>query len=173
MILSAKSNATVTRETQRYVALASELLDYPFPEVPVQFDLRGRAAGMFKAHGKRAWLRYNPWIFAKYYDEHFSGTIPHEVAHYIVHELYGYGVQPHGMEWQGVMGLFGADPGVTFNADLSGVPQRRQRTHPYRCDCREHEVSSTRHNRMARGAASYLCRYCNTTLRYSPLEQTV
>ena len=163
----------VTRETGRYVALASELLDYPFPEVPVHFDLRGRAAGMFKAHGKRSWLRYNPWIFAKYYDEHFSGTIPHEVAHYIVHELYGYGVKPHGREWQGVMALFGADPGVTFNADLSGVPQRRQRTHPYRCDCREHEVSSTRHNRMLRGSASYMCRYCNTSLRYSPLAQTV
>ena len=99
----------VTRETWRYVALASELLDYPFPEVPVHFDLRGRAAGMFKAHGKRSWLRYNPWIFAKYYDEHFSGTIPHEVAHYIVHELYGYGVKPHGREWQGVMALFGAE----------------------------------------------------------------
>ena len=158
----------VTEETRRYVALAGELLDYPFDEVPVHFDLRGRAAGMFKAHGERAWIRFNPWIFAKYFDEHFTGTIPHEVAHYIVHVLYGYRVKPHGQEWQGVMALFDADPGVTFNADLSGVPQRRQRTHPYRCDCRDHEVSSTRHNRVMRGKASYHCRYCNGTLRYSP-----
>ncbi|MEM1113149.1 MAG: SprT-like domain-containing protein [Pseudomonadota bacterium] len=166
--IDSAARRAVEDETQRYVALASDLLDYPFEAIHVQFDLRGRAAGMFKAEGRRRWLRFNPWIFAKYYDEHFSGTIPHEVAHYIVHELYGFGVRPHGQEWRGVMGLFEADPGVTFNADLSGVPQRRQRTHRYRCDCREHEVSSTRHNRVMRGTASYLCRYCNAELRYDP-----
>ena len=66
------------------------------------------------------------------------------------------------------MHLFGADAGVTFNLDLEGVPQRSQKTHPYRCDCRTHDVSTTRHNRVTRGAGRYHCRYCDGQLVYSP-----
>ena len=57
-----------------------------------------------------------------------------------------------------------ADPEVTFNRDLSGVPQRRQRTHPYRCACREHQLSSTRHNRVQRRKGEYQCLNCNGVL---------
>ncbi len=157
----------VCAETARYVAKAGQLLDYEFPAVPVEFDLSGTTAGMFKVHGKRQWIRYNPWIFAKYYDENLRSTVPHEVAHYIVHHLYERRrVKPHGPEWQAVMAGFDADPGVTFDLDLSGVPQRRQRNYPYFCGCQTHAVSSTRHNRVQRGKASYQCATCHGDLVY-------
>ena len=154
--------------TLRHVDRAGALFDRRFDPVPVLFDLRGTAAGMFKAHGRRRWIRYNPWIFAKYFEENLRDTVPHEVAHYIVHELYGRRrVRPHGPEWQALMALFGADPEVTFKLDLEGVPRRRQATHAYRCDCREHQVSTTRHNRVLRGTGRYHCRYCDGELVYA------
>jgi SprT protein len=165
--IGAAQQAEVRRETQYYVDLAAELLARPFRPVPVSFDLRGTTAGMFKIEGRARWIRYNPWIFAKYYTENLRDTVPHEVAHYIVHEFYGRRrIKPHGPEWRALMEAFGADPGVTFKLDISDLPQRRQRTHAYLCLCREHEVSTTRHNRIERGVI-YQCRYCDGHLEYA------
>lgn len=159
----------VLERTEYYIAAAEALLGRSFDRIPVLFDLRGTTAGMFRARGRRREIRYNPWIFAKYWELNLEGTVPHEVAHYVVHELYGSRiVRPHGEEWQSVMHSFGADPEVTFRLDLEGIPRRRQRTHPYRCGCREHAVSTTRHNRIQGGNSSYLCRYCHTRLVHDP-----
>ena len=158
----------VVAVTEQYVQQAREVFGRRFRQVPVEFDLSGRTAGMFKLVGRRGWIRYNPWIFAKYYEENLAGTVPHEVAHFVVYELYGSrGIKPHGSQWLEVMTAFDADPGVTFDLDLEGIPQRQQRTHPYRCDCRVHAVSSTRHNRVQRGVGEYRCRVCGSDLHYA------
>lgn len=158
----------VLETTEHFIGQAERIFDRHFDRLPVLFDLRGRAAGMFKAHGELCWIRYNPWIFGKYFEENLRDTVPHEVAHYIVHETCGRRrVRPHGPQWQALMARFGADPGVTFDLDLEGIPQRRQRTHPYHCGCRLHQVSTTRHNRVRRGAARYHCRYCDGQLVYA------
>jgi SprT protein len=165
--IDAAQRSEVLARTQHYIERAGDLLEYSFPVVPVEFDLRGSTAGMFKSYGKKHWIRYNPWIFAKYYEENLRDTVPHEVAHYIIHHLYDTKrVKPHGAEWQALMAAFGADPGVTFNLDLSGIPQRKQRSHAYRCQCQDHAVSSTRHNRVQKGKASYQCRSCHSDLVY-------
>lgn len=155
----------VLEQTESYILMAEEALERKFERIPVLFDLKGTTAGMFRAHGRKREIRFNPWIFSKYWDVNLHGTVPHEVAHYIVHEVYGTRkVKPHGEEWQALMQYFGADPEVTFKLDLEDIPQRRQRTHPYHCGCREHQVSTTRHNRMLKGKGVYLCRYCNGRL---------
>ena len=164
--IGAAERRRVMAETEHYLRLAGQLFGRTFEPVPVLFDLRGGSAGMFRAAGRECWIRYNPWIFAKYFEENLQGTVPHEVAHYVVHELYRRrrSVKPHGAEWRAVMDAFGADPGVTFQLDLAGIPQRRQRTHSYRCDCRTHQLSTTRHNRIQRDGVRYHCRYCSGTL---------
>tara|TARA_R110002110_G_scaffold406421_1_gene626427 strand:- start:249812 stop:250438 length:627 start_codon:yes stop_codon:yes gene_type:complete len=160
--------AQVKERTMHFIEAAQALFGREFKSVPVLFDLRGRSAGMFKVYGRERWIRYNPWIFAKYFDVNLRDTVPHEVAHFVVHELYGRRrVLPHGEEWQAVMAAFGADPGVTFDLDLSGIPQRRQNRHRYHCGCREHQVTTTRHNRIQSKAALYQCRSCGGTLRYA------
>jgi len=159
----------VKEATEEFICLAEQFYQCRFGRIPVLFDLRGRAAGMFKVVGKERCIRYNPWIFAKYYEENLADTVPHEVAHYIMHEVYGMRrVRPHGEQWRTLMRCFGASEEVTFNLDLAGIPQRSQRTHPYRCDCRTHEVSTTRHNRVLKGAGRYQCRYCDGQLVYAP-----
>ncbi|MEZ5572628.1 MAG: SprT-like domain-containing protein [Halioglobus sp.] len=161
--------AEVALATEHYIARAEALFARHFDRVPVLFDLKGRAAGMFKVIGKRRVIRFNPWIFAKYYEENLRDTVPHEVAHFIVHEMYPRrGVKPHGRQWQELMARFGADAGVTFDLDLDGVPQRSQRTHAYHCGCRRHDVSTTRHNRVQRRRMRYHCCRCDGLLVYTP-----
>ena len=157
----------VLERTEHYILTAQEDFSRKFAPLPVLFDLQGSTAGMYKVLGKRRWIRYNPWIFAKYFDLNLRDTVPHEVAHYIIDELYGRRAKPHGAEWQALMQRFNADPGVTFKLDLSGIPRRQQRTHPYVCLCGTHEVSSTRHNRVMRGKGNYLCRNCDGELVYA------
>jgi SprT protein len=159
----------VLASAEDYIRMAEEVFERRFERIPVLFDLKGRAAGMFKIDGTRRWIRFNPWIFSKYYQENLGETVPHEVAHYIVHEVWGHGsrrrrVRPHGEEWRTVMAAFGVQGEVTFNLDLEGIPQRRQKTHAYRCDCREHQVSTTRHNRIQKGSGRYHCRSCDGQL---------
>ena len=155
--------------TEGYICLAESIFDRRLDRVPVLFDLRGQSAGMFKTIGERRLIRYNPWIFGKYFELNLNDTVPHEVAHFVVHEVYPRrGVKPHGPEWQDLMVRFGVDPDVTFNLDLEGVPQRRQSTHRYFCGCQLHEVSTTRHNRAKRGRARYHCVSCDGSLVYVP-----
>ena len=128
--------------------------------------LIGGSSGMFQVSGRHCEIRYNPWIFAKYFEESLAGTVPHEVAHYIVHRSYGLSrVQAHGPEWQEIMAAFEADASVTGNHDLRGIPHRRQRRWLYHCPCREHRITTRRHNRIIRHRDSYLCRQCGGELR--------
>lgn len=166
--------AQVLEETERYLREAEAIYQRSFDRIPVLFDLKGQTAGMFKMLGKERWIRYNPWIFAKYFEENLRDTVPHEVAHYVTHEVYaGRTGKPHGPRWQRVMAHFDADPGVTFNLDLAGVPQRRQKTHPYWCGCRAHEVSTTRHNRIVKGVGRYFCRACEGELLPVPQQMAM
>jgi SprT protein len=160
--------AQVLVATEHFVCRAEAIFSRRFARIPVLFDLRGRTAGMFKVVGRHGLIRYNPWIFGKYFEENLRDTVPHEVAHYIVHEVYRRRTKPHGEQWKNLMKQFDADPGVTFQLDLDGVPQRRQSSHRYQCGCRIHEISGIRHKRVQRGTARYLCRFCNDDLVYAP-----
>jgi SprT protein len=133
--------------------------------IPVLFDLRGRAAGMYRVVRREAVIRYNPYIFARYFEHGLETTVPHEVAHYITDRLYGLAhVRPHGKEWRSVMLALGAEPRATARFDLSGLPLRRQRRFAYRCGCGTHQLSSCRHKRVAAGRVRYHCRSCGGEL---------
>lgn len=147
---------------------AADILSIALPKLPVLFDLSGAAAGMFCARGSRRWFRYNPWIFAQSFEANVLDTVPHEVAHYGVHVAFQRRrVKPHGPEWQRLVTALGGKPHATFKADLSAIPRRQQRQFDYRCDCREHALSATRHNRVLRRGAIYRCRLCDGRLRPS------
>ncbi len=179
----------VAAEVKRYLQLAQSLYDQTFDPIEVLFDIKGKAAGMYRVKrqlpAKRASknilqrlttshtvstervIRFNPWLFAKYPQDSWSNTIPHEVAHYLVDCLYGYHrVKAHGNEWQQVMRDLGAEPIVRANYDLSGIPQRRVKRYTYACDCRHVELSAYRHNKIRQGLQRYRCRDCGVDLQY-------
>lgn len=168
--IGAEQQARVTELTQHYIQLASDIYQEKFAPVEVRYDMSGTSVGMFRVDGKNSVIRYNPWLFAKYFEENLSGTVPHEVAHYIVHCLYGRRrLRPHGPEWLDVMQNFDADPTVTCDFDMTGIPQRKQRRFDYTCGCRLHELSTRRHNNIQRRRHRYQCVYCGDELRRKAL----
>jgi SprT protein len=157
----------VLRATYDCLRRAREIYRREFAVIPVTFDLCGRAAGMYRVCGGRRSIRYNPYLFAKYFADSLSATVPHEVAHYVTDILYGMrNIRPHGLEWRAVMCSLGAEPRATGRYDLAGVPVRRQRRYTYRCGCTTHLLSACRHNRLHSGKARYHCRLCGTPIVY-------
>lgn len=154
-------------ETSRYIQSASEYYERPFSGIPVLFDLTGRAAGMYRVKAGQRVIRYNPYVFSKYFDDNFNETIPHEVAHYVTDMLYGLKkIRPHGSEWKSVMRVFGAGTKRTVNYDLTGLPVRTHRKFIYFCGCQNYELTSRRHNKILRGTGHYLCRNCGGKLLF-------
>lgn len=164
--LSAGQCAQVRARTAEYVQRAAILFQRAIPPVDVLFDLSGQAAGQFRwtAVPRSCVIRFNPWVFAADFAHHLDATVVHEVAHYVTYRLYGPRSIAHGADWRRVMRAFGVPARATGHYSLVGVPVRRQARHVYRCDCRSHDLSSTRHNRHQRGH-QYRCRYCDGVLR--------
>lgn len=162
----------VIAEVDTYLAHAGLIYRQAIPAITIRFDLSGRAAGMYRVrHGQRE-IRFNPYIFAKDYDEGITQTVPHEVAHYVIDLVYGLQrglrrVRPHGLEWRALMLALGAEPRVTGRYDLTDVPLRTQRRFSYRCACpHEHQLTTRRHNAIGCGQVCYLCRRCGEPLRH-------
>ena len=159
----------VIEHTRYYLDYAKQIFSYKARKIEICFDLSGRTAGMYRVYGWKRTIRYNPYLFAKYFTDNFETTIPHEVAHYVSDMMYGLkNIRPHGPEWQQIMHAFGADSSVTADFDLDGIPQRRQKYHCYQCACRQHEISSTRHNRILKKRTRYYCQHCRQILQPCP-----
>lgn len=165
--ISVTQQELVIKETKHFLKSAADYYNRSFSEIPVLFDLTGRAAGMYRIKAGQRVIRYNPYVFAKYFDDNFSETIPHEVAHYVTDMLYGFNKsRPHGNEWKSVMQVFGVAANRTANYDLSGLPVRNFQKFIYHCGCQNFELTSRRHNKILRGAGSYLCRDCGSKLLF-------
>lgn len=157
----------VIEKTNHFIKQAADYYHRNFAEVPVLFDLSGKAAGMYRVKAGQRVIRYNPYVFAKYFDDNVSETIPHEVAHYVTDMLFGLKkIRPHGNEWKSVMQVFGVAAKRTANYDLSGLPVRNFQKYVYHCGCQNYELSSRRHNKILRGTGHYLCRDCGGKLLF-------
>lgn len=157
----------VIARTNSNIQLAAEYFDRDFSPVSVLFDLTGRAAGMYRVRDNIRVIRYNPVIFARYFDDNLAQTVPHEVAHYISDILYGLrNIRPHGPEWKQIMEFFGADTRATCSYNLDGLPLRRYRQFRYLCRCRQHLLTSRRHNKIERNEMHYFCKYCGDRLTF-------
>lgn len=150
----------------KYIALAGQIYNKSFSAIPIMFDLRGKCAGMYQRKGRERRIRFNPWLFAKYYQHSNEQTIPHEVAHYITDCLWSIRkVKPHGQEWQSVMQAFGVEPKVTGSFDLTGIPIKQYQRFSYSCGCKIHRISLIRHRRVQSGHAEYRCKDCRQLLK--------
>lgn len=155
----------VIKETEDRVRQAAHHFGRSFAQVPVVFDLKGKAAGMYRVQNGEHLIRYNPYIFARYFDDNLSQTVPHEVAHYIADMIYGFrNIRPHGPEWKDIMRLFGAEPRASCSYDLAGLPLRNYTVYNYRCQCQQHALTSIRHNRIQRNQTRYYCKQCGSRL---------
>lgn len=169
--LSAARQRQVIDETHAYIAKAAQLFAIRQAKLDIMFDLTGRAAGMYRVRKRclhqRRQIRYNPYIFARYFDDNLATTVPHEVAHYVSDMIYGLNnIKPHGREWKQIMAAFDADDSVTASYDLSGIPRRTVRTFTYHCGCGEQQLSAIRHNKVLKRQYQYYCKVCRQTLQF-------
>lgn len=163
--LTPQQKSMLHQQTGHWLSKARTLVKHELPDVPVLLNLKGSAAGQYRG-GEQPCIRYNRLIAAQTFDNFIARTVPHEVAHYVVDRCFaGKRVKPHGIEWQNVMRSFGLEPSVCHRYDLSRVPVRKQRRYAYVCDCREHQLSATRHNRVQYRGTNYLCSKCGSKLR--------
>lgn len=165
--ISPELQEQVIQKTNHFIKNAAEYYNRSFKEIPVLFDLTGRAAGMYRIKAGQRVIRYNPYVFAKYFDDNFTETIPHEVAHYVTDMLFGLKkIRPHGNEWKSVMEVFGVAANRTASYDLSGLPVRKHQIFIYHCGCQDFELTSRRHNKIVRGTGHYMCRDCGGKLLF-------
>ena len=163
--VSRQKQETVIECTQQYIDMAKSLFGRSFDPIEIAFDLKGKTAGMYRVrHGKRL-IRYNPFLFAKYFDDNLANTVPHEVAHYVADVLFGFNrIRPHGVEWKNIMDRFGAEPIRTCTYNMDGIPTRQFRMFSYKCDCSVHQLTSRRHNQIQRKRKIYVCQKCRQSL---------
>ena len=139
---------------------AEQLLQVSFPRPSVCFNQRGKAAGSARLQTNE--LRFNALLLQENSVHFIAHTVPHEVAHLIVYQLHGR-TKPHGREWQTIMNqVFSLPATTTHSYDVSSV---KGQTFRYACQCRDHQLSIRRHNKIVREQLSYQCRYCRQPLR--------
>ena len=165
-INEAQKNLVIDK-TEYFLHQASEIYQRNLEPIVVDFDLKGRVAGMYRRKQNQRVIRYNPYLFAKYFEDSLTSTVPHEVAHYVTDMIFTggrYQPRPHGKEWQEVMQAFGADASRTCDYDLEGIPTRVHQRHGYQCACMTHEIASRRHSKILRKKARYYCKKCHEEL---------
>ncbi len=154
--------------TSSCLSRAETIFKLKLEPIAIIFDLTGYSAGMYRIQRGKRTIRYNAYLFAKYFDDNLATTVPHEVAHYTADMLYGFQrIQPHGKEWQEIMCALGAEPRATGQYDLTGIPVRRQQRFSYRCRCKTHQLTASRHNKIRHKKTVYLCNHCREELVYS------
>ncbi len=155
----------VIEQTQRLMARAAGHYGVSPPPVEIRFDLRGKNAGMAcvdPAAGMS--IRYNRHLLEENLETFLRRTVPHEVAHLVTYLTFGPRCRPHGGEWRQVMEFFGADASRCHSYDTSRTRGRTLKEYPYTCGCRDHFLTSIRHNRVRRGQR-YYCQRCGETLK--------
>lgn len=167
-IVSQALRARTIADTYRLLEDAGNWFGIRLPRPEIRFDLRGQSAGQARlCLSGDCVIRYNPALLGSNPDRFLAETVAHEVAHLVAYRLHGRGIRPHGPEWQTIMRRYGAEPSRCHSYDLSAAQHRSLRQFRYHCHCREHDLSSIRHNRVLKGR-TYYCRRCKTALFHGP-----
>jgi SprT protein len=164
----AKEHTSVPRDildaVEHCVSIAERHYRQTIPEFSLSLDLGGKSAGMVVfRRGARPLVRLNRILYQENRAHFLAQTIPHEIAHLVARTAYGSRIRPHGKEWKEVMVLFGIPARRCHRYDVSRAVTRRLRRYPYHCGCRQHQLTSIRHNRAQKGQ-TYLCILCRGEL---------
>ena len=139
------------------------------PEAVIDFSLRGHSAGQARVERSgRTLLRINLKLLTENFEDFLAQTIPHEVSHLVVNwqaRKNRRRLRPHGPEWRAVMqDCYGLEP-VRCHAYKTTSARCVPRNFLYRCDCREHRLTSIMHNRISNRYKA-LCKNCKTHLEF-------
>ncbi len=137
------------------------------PSAEIDYSLRGRCAAQARVdRNGQTFLRINLQLLSDNLNDYLRQTIPHEIAHLVVNwqaRKRHRRPRPHGPEWQNVMrDCFALQP-IRCHSYETTPARIVPRDFLYRCDCREHRLTSIMHNKIKRSNMA-LCRSCQTPL---------
>lgn len=146
----------------------------PFPEI--RYDLIGTSGGqaIYNRYGKTVHtIRVNPVLLNENEKEIVEQTVPHEMAHVVVsqvwkHERGQQSIKGHGLEWKSVMRLFGLSPNRCHNMDVTTIRViKGVLEYHFNCGCvgMVYKLSKTKYNRYVDGVV-YRCRKCGVQLKF-------
>ena len=139
----------------------------------------GKALGM--ASYKSKTIKLNKNLAKEFGKKYIDEVIPHEVAHFIVFEMYPKGykrvgksykkIQAHGKEFKSVCRLLGFNGKATTSlfsesAALKAViaPKRKEKRHEIKCQCRSYIVTTRYNNKIFN--KGYICSVCKQEYVY-------
>lgn len=136
----------------------------------LMFRQCGKRAGMCSVRWGKGYVILNYDLVHKVstHDEMLNVTLPHEIAHWVDHEINGgWKGNPHGYQWRRIMAWFGVDAERCHNMDMTGVKTRQTDTtrFQYKCDCRTFNLTAIRHRRHQAGNR-YHCTRCGAVLKW-------
>lgn len=130
----------------------------------VFYDLKGHVAG--QAWGKYK-IKLNLDILndPRYQEDMLNDTLPHELAHCVVSQLWPNKNKPHGSYWAYIMESILKIPATRCHQyETVAARKPRAKEFMYECNCGPHPVTSTIHRRIQAGRI-YTCRRCHSQLR--------
>lgn len=104
--------------------------------------------------------------YLQFHPEHiFDVTIPHEICHHYVDKYFPRAKQAHGPEFRRLMNILGLK-GDTYHSlgVVPGTSGKKQMRIEYKCECKTHQITTTKHNRIVAGKTKYHCLACKTTI---------
>lgn len=143
------------------------LLEKYRKEVKVQFsDKLGVTAGYATYRTKL--IELNTVLFLENTEEFFNRTIPHEVAHLVVNELYPSAKQHHGPEFRLVMSTYSADSKTRHSYNTDSV-RKPKKLFVYTCSCTGNlfKFSTRMHNTIVKKQQIRGCRTCKTQVNFT------
>jgi len=86
--LAPEQERLILERTEKCIKLANRHYGLDLDTPTVTFNVKGTAWGYYMRRGKKVTIRFNPLLFARYFQEGLQDTVPHEVAHYVVDSMY-------------------------------------------------------------------------------------
>lgn len=127
----------VLTKTNQCITLIEQTYGFKFSKIiRIRFDIRGaRIAG--QAVLNDFVMRINPAFLVAHPDKMIEETIPHELAHLAIHEIYYLGknqvVDAHGYEWKQMMRKIGADDSRTHDLEIDSKHAIHKTKYGYKC----------------------------------------
>jgi len=120
-------------------------------------------------------ISLNAKLLLEFGDLYINEVFVHEYAHAVVAEYISgtsktnfKKVKPHGQEFKEVCSWFGivgkSTTSLFSKSETLNIEKRRQKKWTYSCSCREHNITTTKHNKILRGA-QYNCKICKEAIK--------
>ena len=147
----------VEQTVRHYLDMAEKQHGREFTMPTIEYFHKGRKGG--HANGYQWMVGFNTGLLEDNLQRYMVRTIPHEVAHIVVHAIHGQIYKNgkrviHGEAFKAQMDAFGCENTRCHSMDTSKVRQKKRNTtkHPVKCACGwTHSVGTIRANKIARG----------------------